>query len=262
MRVLEYALRVMPLLHICFIGDFQGAIIYTVIHMVVLIIAAQEEGIRAMTLFHTLSIVPLIALNLLGYEKKVMAYNLTMLSTLFALTLYYLYGEGDINKMKGKVETGPYKAGLKMLNLPEGNICYVYYPVDKDAKGEKDEIPYRLSIDNEDFCDRQDMLSWISGGRFPPQFCMRHEFQATIPVAFKAEIAKEFQSSKRQLVPLIFSHGMMSNSNINSVLLKELASYGILVVTISHHDGSNCGTRDHRTWNRVKFDMSKPLNDI
>ena len=164
--------------------------------------------------------------------------------------------------MKGKVETGPYKAGIKLLNLPEGNICYVYYPVDKETKGISDEFPYRLSTDTEDLSERQAIISWISGGKYPPQFLMRPEFQTTIPVAVQAVIAKDFQDNKRPLVPLIFSHGMMSNSNINSLLLRELASYGILIVSISHHDGSNAGTRDHRTWNRVKFDLSKPLNDI
>jgi hypothetical protein len=68
----------------------------------------------------------------------------------------------------------------------------------------------------------------------------RNELSIEIPVVLGAPLARVFASGVKSLIPMIFSHGLMGKSLGYSVLLREMASYGMVVVGVDHLDGS-CG---------------------
>jgi platelet-activating factor acetylhydrolase len=60
-------------------------------------------------------------------------------------------------------------------------------------------------------------------------------------------LAADFFEGKKKLVPVIFSHGLSACALVYTVICKELASYGLMVVAMDYHDGS-CGyTRNAHT---------------
>ena len=57
-------------------------------------------------------------------------------------------------------------------------------------------------------------------------------------VMMEGEIAKRFLSGEEAVRPLIFSHGLSSNSKGYTGLAKDLASHGYLVIMLNHQDGT------------------------
>ena len=58
----------------------------------------------------------------------------------------------------------------------------------------------------------------------------------SIPVAFDAHLAKDFAVGNKKLQPVVFSHGEAADRMLYSGILRELASYGFLVVALNHND--------------------------
>ena len=67
---------------------------------------------------------------------------------------------------------------------------------------------------------------------------MRVKFMTFVwlPVAVNAPLAKDFAHGKKQLQPLVFSHGEALDRMLYSGILRELASYGFLVIALNHND--------------------------
>ena len=59
-----------------------------------------------------------------------------------------------------------------------------------------------------------------------------------VPVAQNAPLSGDFAHGRKQLVPLVFSHGESFDRMAYSAILSELASYGFLVIALNHNDGS------------------------
>ena len=72
----------------------------------------------------------------------------------------------------------------------------------------------------------------------PPIFLLKSGLNVDLPVAVEASISADFKD--KQLVPLIFSHGLTACAKMHSVMCKEFASYGMLVIALDHLDES-CG---------------------
>jgi len=58
---------------------------------------------------------------------------------------------------------------------------------------------------------------------------------ALLNIGLNSDFKKE---GPKQLIPVIFSHGMGSTRTMNSFMLCELASHGSMVFSIDHTDGS------------------------
>lgn len=60
----------------------------------------------------------------------------------------------------------------------------------------------------------------------------------------------------KKLVPLIFSHGYGGNLHDYSTTCRMLASYGYLVITINHNDGS-CSYTEKEDGTAIPYDNTK-----
>ena len=58
----------------------------------------------------------------------------------------------------------------------------------------------------------------------------------TVPVACDAPLATDFCEGKKKLQLVLWSHGEGADRMIYSGLLRELASYGFLVIALNHND--------------------------
>jgi len=72
----------------------------------------------------------------------------------------------------------------------------------------------------------------------------------------EAAISRDF-TDKKQLKPLVFSHGMGGNRMKYSGILREFASHGMLVVAIDHQDGSCDYTTNGKTGKAQIFNDKK-----
>jgi platelet-activating factor acetylhydrolase len=70
-------------------------------------------------------------------------------------------------------------------------------------------------------------------------------------------IANTFKNGEKQLVPIIFSHGLTSNRCMHSVMGIELASFGHIVFIIDHLDGTGSYSIDQKG-NVHKFNTNIP----
>jgi len=57
-----------------------------------------------------------------------------------------------------------------------------------------------------------------------------------LPVCVNGTIAKKFESVG--ITPVIFSHSYLNHGNAYSGTARDLASNGLLVITMDHQDGS------------------------
>ena len=53
-----------------------------------------------------------------------------------------------------------------------------------------------------------------------------------------ADLANEFKNGKEKLVPVFFSHGLGASWHDYQMVGMEMASNGMLVLMIDHHDGT------------------------
>ena len=58
----------------------------------------------------------------------------------------------------------------------------------------------------------------------------------SVPVACDAPLATDFAQGKKKLQPVLWSHAEAADRMIYSGMLRELASYGFLVIAINHND--------------------------
>ena len=58
----------------------------------------------------------------------------------------------------------------------------------------------------------------------------------SVPVACDAPLATDFVQGKNKLQPVLWSHAEATDRMIYSGILRELASYGFLVIALNHND--------------------------
>lgn len=82
-------------------------------------------------------------------------------------------------------------------------------------------------------------LKWNPSGSIGPiLFAMMKSIY--MKVLKDAPLAHEFNG--KLMVPIFFSHGLLSTGNVYSRILRDLARHGYMVVSISHLDGSSIHT--------------------
>jgi len=127
----------------------------------------------------------------------------------------------------------------------------------------KDGVPY-FPHGNEDTEAMRDIIAWTGIPRFLTGQLFRSLEQVMIPISRDGPLAEEFRDVKKKLQPLIFSHGNIVNRNSYSGLCREFASYGFLVISMNHNDGScqfTTGRKVDGERERIRFDTSGVWTD-
>lgn len=77
-----------------------------------------------------------------------------------------------------------------------------------------------------------------------PEFFYRFLRQAEVEIIEKGPLAKDFATKHKEIIPIIFSHGLGSSKDMHSALLRDYASHGYLVFAINHGENSCSYTFD------------------
>ncbi|CDW86859.1 platelet-activating factor acetylhydrolase isoform 1 [Stylonychia lemnae] len=158
---------------------------------------------------------------------------------------------GDPNYSKYPTR-GPYNIGFKQIRTDKfDNEVIVFYPVDKDPKIEKDFKHKTFS-----FFDTKNQNEFIKGilhsmqpCREPyipnnaPEFFYRFLLGAKIKNSFEeAPLSKDF--TNKELIPILYSHGLSAHPRYYSQMLNDYASHGFIIFAIAHRDRSCSVTQD------------------
>lgn len=181
-----------------------------------------------------------------------------------AAGFFYFYcrmklGDGSFS---GTDTTGPFRVGYCQLKTDHGNACPVFYPIDKENGEKTGKGMFPLWARNTSkWIDETVLNAAFFGSAMPYPFFLPF-VDIKIPACIESDLAPCFVSSKegeapaRKLVPLIFCHGMMVNGHVYSMLSRELASYGMMVMCPDFMDGSCDYTENQKTGEPVYFNRS------
>ena len=134
--------------------------------------------------------------------------------------------------------SGPYGVGYKEFKLKTGNQPWVswYYPIDKDFyEKHKTNSEYNVQRLRDGFKTAEGIATGFNVG---PHFIFRYFTQERLYVINDHEIHKDFSTGSKNLIPAIFSHGLIVNRTNHSYICSEMVSHGCIVYAIDHTDGS------------------------
>jgi hypothetical protein len=147
------------------------------------------------------------------------------------------------------------------LHLPRNeNAMTVFYPMDKHVREEGLQRWWILYRKNDIFIKQTARaISWFT--KLPlPSFSASQWRNVMIDVVPDGPLAEDFTQGKKKLIPIIISHGLTASRFFFSVMARELASNGYLVIVVDHHDGS-CIYTEKKDGKPVWFDSSTPFCD-
>lgn len=151
--------------------------------------------------------------------------------------LHYLWfglrnGWGNLNKYQS---SGPYKVGTKLIRSDTlGNEILVYYPMDQEDYDEMigdNNMPYNLHYDLNE-------LKKANYAAFGVSWLMATQWHINTNTVENGPLASEFSSGSKSIIPIVFSHGYLTVKMMYTVICSELASYGYIVFSMGHQDGS------------------------
>ena len=182
-----------------------------------------------------------------------------------------VYGEGNFEKIKLR---GKYQVGHQDFHLESGIAASVYYPMDKTeyqnniGKKNRNTSWFRYdskslqglvnaATDLRDFPAKADS-SWFysftmkikmdtcQNGKLSLDFSPRRRSRATSCTSICSGPTREQYDDnyvlqgllKRDLVPVIFLHGLAGSRTSQSGSCRDLASHGYIVFSLDHFDGS------------------------
>jgi len=189
--------------------------------------------------------------------------------TLAGLFYFYLRLKYGFCNFDDTDTTGPFRVGYSALKGEGGNQCAVFYPIDREEgeKTGKGMFPKLVRSPG----------AWLDASTENALFVLKAKLNhvlflpyldVKIPACIDADLApcfvpeKEGDQPARKLVPLVFSHGMLMDGHFHSLICRELASYGLMVVTLDHMDGSCNYTENCQTGEPVKFSQAAPVDSL
>ena len=186
---------------------------------------------------------------------------------LFSITilLCFRYGDGSFDHFK---TTGPYHVGCQDTYLfPKdgGNAVSVFYPMDKHLIKGKVKKPWLDKTRNKKIIGglRRGFTWCISKPETSmPMWILNSWLYASIDVVQNAQLAEDFASGSKKLVPVIVCHGLSAMKDAYSGIARELASHGYIVFTFDFTDGTCAFTErlvEGNTLEPVLFDRSVPF---
>jgi pimeloyl-ACP methyl ester carboxylesterase len=134
--------------------------------------------------------------------------------------------------------SGPYGVGHRQTVLEEGTkpIVSIFYPIDKT---DYDTYKHDETRNSPFYLDGIKDLEGIKEGLGADTPNSDKENLAyRLHVLNDAELHQDFSEPKEQLTPIIMSHGLMSNRTTQAALIYHLVSYGCIVYSLNHTDGS------------------------
>jgi hypothetical protein len=186
--------------------------------------------------------------------------NFNLLMYILSIAIYLMYGDGSFKNVK---ITGPYHVASKDCHMPEeegGNAATVFYPMDKHLKDDNTHrfwLNYRQDDKFIRGCCRAN--TWLYK-KPTPQWVLYQWRNITIDVVPDGPLATDFATGKNKLIPIVFSHGLTASRSLYTVIGRELASHGYIVIFIDHHDGTCAYTEKKKGtgFEPVYFDSSVP----
>jgi hypothetical protein len=183
--------------------------------------------------------------------------------------LRYKYGEMNFENIQ---ISGPYDVGCTTIQGTEGNFCLVHYPINKGLDLSEVKIKSMHTCEpggpSQERLDAQcNNSKWSLKGRGLPAFMLRDLMYVEIPTPIDVPIADDFlphfeQSAERKLVPMVFSHGLLSRSQMHSLFCREMASHGMIILVPDHNDGSCSYTINYNSEKPVFFDDSIEITNF
>jgi len=157
-----------------------------------------------------------------------------------AILATILFGEGNFAKFK---ITGPYQVGHQdMYTSRDGIECSCFYPMDRDEYdktiGQKGRNTFWFRNGYESRLGAvKATSSWDTEDHKHPWF---YKFldDCKLDTVQDGLLAKEFSSGEKKLIPIIFCHGLAGSRTTYSGILRDLASHGYIIFTLSHFDGT------------------------
>jgi platelet-activating factor acetylhydrolase len=183
-----------------------------------------------------------------------------LISVALELYIIYYYGRGDFSKYK---TMGPFDVGHKKINSSKfGGAVSIFYPIDKDpnnAHPHSQWLPHgKKSLEGLGNSGRR--YEEASGIKRPYYFVK--SLLSVKMISFEnPSISPVFTKESKPLIPILFSHGNGSNRTMNSCFLSEFASYGYLVISPDHTDGTCSHTVTARGEN-LFYDKWQELYDL
>ncbi|CAI2363079.1 unnamed protein product [Moneuplotes crassus] len=181
--------------------------------------------------------------------------------------------------------TGPYGVGVRDIVVKGKTtppVC-IFYPIDKEE--------YLQNIDNEErthiaLLDGEDaILGRVQGAiqafeipiskiapRLPTSISLltpvaRDYYLYRIRAIIGSKLHKDFETGHKKLTPVIISHGISSCREHFVTLASMLASYGCIVYTLNHTDGSSIIGKDYsvkgsKHYNYNYYDRKKKVDSF
>mmetsp|Transcript_45492 Transcript_45492/g.33260 ORF Transcript_45492/g.33260 Transcript_45492/m.33260 type:complete len:233 (-) Transcript_45492:623-1321(-) len=173
------------------------------------------------------------------------------------LSAYVAFGKCDFEWMR-RAEMGAYGVGYKEFRTATAqNMVSVYYPISKDEYAAKLHTKYNVSWlrygrkslegiarGSADYGKENHMSPWWF------KFLLHVKLDAILDAKLHPDFSCNFADTESlsfscygsKLVPLIFSHGAISNRTMHSGICKFLASHGYCVFALDHNDLSSYHT--------------------
>ncbi|CAI2366078.1 unnamed protein product [Moneuplotes crassus] len=159
---------------------------------------------------------------------------------------------------------GPYCVGVKDLIIKGKTTpsVMIFYPMDKkeyDQKITSDSNKYPVIIDGDESnpsrvaglrlthdisTTSKFALSFVPSNFWVAERLMDDDQVFNIEAVVGGNLHKDFASRLKKLTPVIYCGGLAGIRIQSSFLFRYLASYGCIVYTISHTDGSSCCYKD------------------
>jgi len=176
---------------------------------------------------------------------------------IYSLGLRLKYGVMSID---GVEPSGPYKVGItENFHTKKGNFCAIFYPIDQDTKGKFSKtMQGYINGKNKQIAATDVIKFWEK--RIASPYEVRSHLTVSVPVQVDAEISKDFTADKK-LPVVIFSHGLSGCAKNYTVICREIASYGVVVIALDHLDESAGYTKNLEKDKEVPFNSGIEFDD-
>jgi hypothetical protein len=211
---------------------------------VTLVAGILYEGLRFFQWLFLIVFIPQCFLVFMGEYNLIAEIILCVVIVLGILTTI-LFGESNFERVK---LTGPFEVGHKDIHISHtGNAVSVFYPMDKEVykqimkkEPERNTIWMRYGY-NTRLGGARATAPWGSETHSHP-FVWKFVESVRMLTCQDGPLAKVFwtdnESERKQLIPMLYSHGLTSCRTFQSGSCRDFASHGYIVFSIDHHDGT------------------------
>ena len=217
--------------------EFLWSFILVCLILIVIIVGAAFEGLRFFQWIFIIAFIGQIILVIMDvFSLIALAIYCTFLG--IAILCSIIFGEANFNRVS---MTGPFEVGHKdIFCSKDGRAISVWYPMDREEHKktikEKGRNTYYFRYG---YSSRVGLTkataSWGTDDHVNPWF-FKYIDDVKMDTCQDGKLSKVF--NERELVPMIYCHGLTANRVTQSVSCRDFASHGFLVFSIDHFDGT------------------------